>query len=389
MSSATSNKNETPKIRALRDVLAEQLYRYKNIEIPAQCWQEQSLDNYYQFNIHVLDERGKLMDQGRDLSVLRERYRDHVQGQLQTVSNDFEQSALTSWSFGALPKTHLLQQNGLEIRVYPGLSDNGDSVDLKLYDNDQEADVNSLRGMVRLAMLNQAQTVKYLRKNLLKNKDIGLTVVDMGNRDHVIDDIISAAVRQTCFDEANGDVSNIDNEQDFILAVERAKGQWVERAEHIAILLVQSLSSVVAIKKQAKQSKNVLTITYAMSDISKQLAGLFYRGCLYSTPYEWLQQYPRYFKAIGQRLEKVPMNVNQDRAYIAQLEPLYTRLDEVLSANNKGNDSAGIFYGLPKHLQQYRWMLEELRVSLFAQALTTRVPVSVKRLNKQWESSTL
>lgn len=389
MSSAASNKNETPKIRALRDVLAEQLYRYKNIEIPAQCWQEQVLDNYYHFNIHVLDERGKLMDQGRDLSALRERYRDHVQGQLQTVSNDFEQSALTSWSFGTLPKTHLLQQNGLEIRVYPGLSDNGDSVDLKLYDNDQEAGVNSLRGMVRLAMLNQAQTVKYLRKNLLKNKDIGLTVVDMGNREHVIDDIISAAVRQTCFDEANADVSNIDNEQDFIVAVERAKGQWVERAEHIAVLLVQSLNSVVAIKKQAKQSKNVLTITYAMSDISKQLAGLFYRGCLYSTPYEWLQQYPRYFKAIGQRLEKVPMNVNQDRAYIAQLEPLYARLEEVLSTYNKDNSGASIFYGLPKHLQQYRWMLEELRVSLFAQSLTTRVPVSVKRLNKQWESSIL
>ncbi len=389
MGSTTTNSNYTPKVRALREVLAEQLYRYKNIEIPAECWQEQSLDSYYQFNIHVLDERGKLMDQGRDLSVLRERYRDHVQGQLQTVGNNFEQSKLTSWSFGILPKTHLLQQNGLEIRVYPGLADNGDSVDLKLYDNDQEAGANSLRGMVRLAILNQVQTVKYLRKNLLKNKDIGLTVVDMGNRDSVIDDIISAAVRQTCFDESSSnETTDIRNEQDFIMAVDKAKSQWVERAEHIASLLVQSLNSVVGIKKQAKQSKNVLTIAYAMSDINKQLAGLFYRGCLYSTPYEWLQQYPRYLKAIGQRLEKVPMNINQDRAHIAQLEPLYARLEELLTVSNTDN-STDVFYGLPKQLQQYRWMLEELRVSLFAQALTTRVPVSVKRLNKQWESSAM
>ncbi len=392
MTPTAGNKHETPKIRALRDVLAEQLYRYKNIEIPAQCWQEQSLDNYYQFNIHVLDERGKLMDQGRDLAVLRERYRDHVQGQLQTAGNDFEQAKLTSWSFGELPKTHLLKQNGLEIRVYPGLSDNGDSVDLKLYDNDQEASTSSLRGMVRLAILDQVQTIKYLRKNLLKNKDLGLTVVDMGNRDQVIDDIISAAVRQTCFDSVNNDkLIEIRNAQDFSSVVDAAKGQWVERAEHIAVLLGQSLATVVAIKKQAKQSKNVLTIAYAMSDINKQLDGLFYRGCLYSAPYEWLQQYPRYLKAIVQRLEKVPMNVNQDRALIAQLEPLYARLEEKLgdnsTANKKRNNSGVIFCELPEHFQVYRWMLEELRVSLFAQSLTTRVPVSVKRLNKQWESS--
>ena len=109
------------------------------------------------------------MDQGRNLSILRDRYRDHVQDQLQIVGNDFEQSKLTEWSFGDLPKTHLLQQNGLEIRVFPGLVDQGDSVDLKLYDNDQEAEICSIRGMVRLAILTQAPTIKYLRKQLLKN----------------------------------------------------------------------------------------------------------------------------------------------------------------------------------------------------------------------------
>ncbi len=414
--SATSPQKISQKPESLRQVVATQLYRYKGIEVPSACWQEQSLDAYYNFNIHVLDERGKLMDQGRNLSMLRDRYRDHVQDQLQIVGNDFEQSKLTEWSFGDLPKTHLLQQNGLEIRVFPGLVDQGDSVDLKLYDNDQEAEICSIRGMVRLAILTQAPTIKYLRKQLLKNNDLGLSVVDMGSRDQVIDDIICAAVKQTCFDynasgETGADLCR--TQKDFTVAVEATKSQWVERAELTATLLIKSLALVVAIKKQAKQAKNALTIAYAMSDINSQLLGLFYRGCLYSTPYQWLQQYPRYLNAITHRLEKVPMHVNQDRAHIAELEILYMRLqDALLSQNlndvkltamnadtektkvgkaksvNAGNaDQTVLYYALPDRYQQYRWMLEELRVSLFAQALTTSLPVSVKRLQKQWELS--
>jgi ATP-dependent helicase HrpA len=414
--SASSPQKVSQKPESLRQVVATQLYRYKGIEVPSACWQEQSLDAYYNFNIHVLDERGKLMDQGRNLSMLRDRYRDHVQDQLQIVGNDFEQSKLTEWSFGDLPKTHLLQQNGLEIRVFPGLVDQGDSVDLKLYDNDQEAEICSIRGMVRLAILTQAPTIKYLRKQLLKNKDLGLSVVDMGSRDQVIDDIICAAVKQTCFDYNSSGETGADlcrTQKDFTVAVEATKSQWVERAELTATLLIKSLALVVAIKKQAKQAKNALTIAYAMSDINSQLSGLFYRGCLYSTPYQWLQQYPRYLSAIAHRLEKVPMHVNQDRAHIAELEVLYMRLqDALLSQNlndvkltamnadtektkvgkaksvNAGNaDQTVLYYALPERYQQYRWMLEELRVSLFAQALTTLVPVSIKRLHKQWELS--
>jgi ATP-dependent helicase HrpA len=180
-----------------------------------------------------------------------------------------------------------------------------------------------------------------------------------------------------------------------------------------AALLIKSLALVVAIKKQAKQAKNVLSIAYAMSDINHQLSGLFYRGCLYSTPYRWLQQYPRYLNAIAHRLDKVPMHVNQDRAHIVELETLYVRLQDALlsqSPHNAKSSSmhgaakptkvskahtakAGVanqvvsYYELPERYQQYRWMLEELRVSLFAQALTTSLPVSVKRLQKQWELS--
>lgn len=374
----------SPLDKSLAEVVGEQLYRLTGVKVPDDCWQAMTLDLYYQFNIHVLDESGQLLDQGRDLPVLRERYRDHVQNHLQTAGNDYEQSGLTDWSFGELAETHTLPQQGLQIRVYPGLNDKGDSVDLTLFDNPDEAVVNSVKGMVRLAMLSQAQTIKYLRKQLLKNRDIGLSVVTMGSREQVVDDILCATIRQTCFDNVlekyplqKGKL--IRDQKAFLERVEQCKSQWVERAERIEQLLWTALNRVVDIKKQLKQGKNGLLLVYAMPDINQQLCELFYVNCLYDTPIHWLEQYSRYLKAILVRLEKIPMNVQKDRVSIAELDGLQERYQ------TKRTKEGHIAWTLNNELQTYRWMLEELRVSLFAQTLGTSMPVSVKRLNKQWE----
>ncbi|MGH1486596.1 MAG: ATP-dependent RNA helicase HrpA [Cellvibrionaceae bacterium] len=366
-------------------VISESLYRLTGVRIPEDAWDLSSLDNFYRFNIHVLDESGKVLDVDRDLATLRERYRDHVQDHLQSAGNDFEQTGLSSWSFGDLPESYMLQQNGLQIRAYPGLEDCGDSVNLKLFDNPQEAVVSSVKGMVRLALFSQPQTVKYLRKNLLKNRDLGLSIVDIGGRDQVVDDILCATVKELCF--SNGTNSNggltesvlIRSQKLFTEKIEQSKSQWVGHAEAIAEQLVNALGIVVDIKKQAKQSKNALVIAYAMADIQQQLSGLFYSNFLYDTPSQWLRQYPRYLKAIQLRLEKVPMQVQKDRVWIEELEALNERY------SNKITTDGDIAKALNEALHTYRWMLEELRVSFFAQTLGTSIPVSVKRLNKQWE----
>lgn len=379
--------------RHLAEFLAEQLYRHKGVDVPKTCWQAIEIDDYYSMNIHVIDEAGKLLDQGRDLVLLRERYRDQLQDQLQVAGNDFEQQGLVEWNFGDLPEIYTLDQGALKITVYPGLLDCQESVNLTLYDNPQQALVNSVRGQVRLAVLSQAQTVKYLRKNLLKNKELGLSLVDMGSRDQVIDDIICTAVRQTCFDYALFDSGSSDTnacdcniirqQSDFLKVVDRGKSDWVARAEQIAQLLVSALDQVNALKKQIKKFKNPLVLTYAVADIQQQLPRLFYSGCLYLTPLKWLQQYSRYLKAISLRLEKVPTNVNQDRALIAEIELLWKPYQERLSTDSEGIRLFNQLFN--KELQEYRWMVEELRVSLFAQSLGTLLPVSIKRLNKQWE----
>lgn len=369
--------------RRLDQCIAEQLFAYKGVRVPEACWDDIEIDPYYHMNIHIVDEKQRLIDRGRDLLSLKERYRDQVQNQLQNVGNDYEKSGLREWNFGVLDEQIILKQNGLDITVYPGLDDGRDSVNLRLFDNPAQALVNTLRGQVRLALLSQGQTLKYLSKNLLKGRELGLSLVDMGSREQVVDDICCAAMRQSCFDQLESIAHLPRTQADFLACVEQGKQQWVERAEAIAALLDDALKQINEIKKQTKKLKNPLVLSYAMADIQQQLKHLFYPSCLYDTPFIYLQQYSRYLRAIIMRIEKVPMRMNEDKAHIAELETLWSRYQQKVDGALTAADSSII---LNPALREYRWMIEELRVSLFAQTLGTRMPVSVKRLNKQWQS---
>jgi len=237
-----------------------------------------------------------------------------VQEHLKIVGDDFEREGLTEWNFDELPESHEIKQQGMSIRAYPALVDRGHCVDIKLYDNPQEAIVDSVKGMVRLAMLSQKETVKYLQKNLFKGKELGLSVVDIGSKEQVIDDIICAAVKQVCFSGKGESLPLFEqvplsqilirDQQRFLAAVEQGRSDIVARAEALVGLLIKTFALVVTIKKTIKQAKNPLVMAYAAGDIQNQLQQLFYIGMTYNTPYVALQQYPRYLQAIQLRLEK-------------------------------------------------------------------------------------
>jgi ATP-dependent helicase HrpA len=378
----------SPKQYTLSDGLSAELLRQTGVKIPDELWSDIALDSYYQMNIIVVDQYQKKIDAGRDLLVLKERYRDHVQEHLQIVGDDFEREGLTEWDFGELPESHEIKQQGMSIRAYPAIVDRGDCVDVKLYDNPQEAIVDSVKGMVRLAVLSQKETVKYLQKNLFKGKELGLSVVDIGSKEQVIDDIICAAVKHVCFSVKEDGLPLFEqmplesvlirSQSDFLAAVEQGRGQIVARAEALVAVLTKALALVVIVKKTLKQAKNPLAMAYAAGDVQGQLQQLFYVDMVYNAPYFALQQYPRYLQAVQLRLEKVAAQANKDRALVAELTPLTSRWADKVQQLGYAETS------LRSELQVYRWMLEELRVSFFAQTVKTVMPVSVKRLNKQW-----
>ena len=357
----------------LTEALGHQLKRQTLVVVRDEDWAQARVEDFFRFNIKVVDDRGKTIAASRDLAELRERYRETVQSNIRDAADDITREGLTRWD-QALPETIELKRKGLSIRAYPALVDKRDSAAMEVLDDPRQAHDQSLAGVSRLLLLECRDTVKYLGKELLKGKELGLSVVQVGKRDAVVDDLCLAAACQLAM--ADGAIPR--DEQAFDAALARVKPDLVERAQALEGILVKALAQVVSIKKALKQSKNALTIALAAGDINHQLDRLFYPKMVFLTPYEWFCEYPRYLEAITLRLEKAALNPQKDRMLMAELEPLEQRLTDYLSSHGE--------YQLRENpaLARYRWALEELRVSLFAQTLKTRFPVSVKRLNKLW-----
>ncbi|MDO3386955.1 ATP-dependent RNA helicase HrpA [Gilvimarinus sp. SDUM040013] len=357
----------------LTEALSYQLKRQTLIDVTQGDWHKASIENFFRFNIRVVDDRGKAIAASRDLHDLRARYKEKVQSNIRDAADDMTREGITRWDLN-LPETVELKRKGISIRAYPALVDKSTSASMEVLDNPRQAHYQSLAGVSRLILLECRETVKYLNKELMKGKELGLTVVQLGKRDAVVDDICMAAACQLGLPD--GELPR--NEEDFNTAVARVKPDLVERTQQLADVLVKSLTRVVAIKKQLKHSKNALAMALAAGDVSHQLDGLFYGKMVFNTPYEWFCEYPRYLEAIQIRLEKVVLNAQKDRIQMAEVEEFEARLAEYIDKHGE--------YQLHENplLARYRWSLEELRVSLFAQTLKTRFPVSGKRLNKLW-----
>jgi ATP-dependent helicase HrpA len=366
----------SPDNKPLSDALGLQLKRQTGIEVGVDAWLETQVDNYYRFNIKVVDDKGKVIASGRDLLPLREKYRAQVQQNIQSAATNIERINIVEWDFENLPQAIQLQRNGIGIRAYPALVDKTTSVALQVLDNPPQALELTQRGLARLMFLQLNQAVKYLQKELLKGQEIALTFAGVGSRDQVADDIILAAIKQLVLSDQN---QLPRTKSEFDALVESIRDKLVAHAQEIYTHFLSSLKLLVDIRKTIKQQKNALVLAFALSDIQEQLKQLFYPGVVYKTPDEWLRQYPRYLRAIQMRLEKAALNPQKDKLTLLEIQPYWQRLQEYL-------EREGAFVMTQNTaLIDYRWWIEELRVSLFAQTLKTQIPISPKRLDKQWE----
>ena len=370
----------TPDNKSLTEAMGLQLKRLTGVDIPREAWLEANVDDYYRFNVHVVDDKGKIIASGRDLNLLREKYREKVQQNIQSAATDIERQGITGWDFDLLPQSIQLPRGGINIRAYPALVDQQASIALQVLDNPLQAMDITQRGLTRLLFISLGQTTKYLQKELLKGQEVALTLAGIGSRDQVVDDLIMAAIKQL----ALPDQQQLPRTKPvFESALQSIKDKLIPYTQDLANHLITSLKLLVEIKKQLKQQKNMLVLAYTISDINQQLSQLFYPGLVYNTPPQWLQQYPKYMRGIQQRLEKAALNPQKDKLQLAEVGPHWQRLVDYLQ--KEGNYRLG---QLPA-LTDYRWWIEEFRISLFAQTLKTQVPVSDKRVDKQWEHAML
>ncbi|PLW82769.1 ATP-dependent RNA helicase HrpA [Kineobactrum sediminis] len=355
-------------------VLAEALSRLGNTSVATSDWDLARLDPFYHMNIRVVDANGKLLAQGRDLAQLVARFRSDTQQTIATVSeHSLARTGLTAWDLGSLPQEWRFRQAGVDIIAWPAMVDQGESVAIELFDYPAQAQLQHRLGVLRLLRLQQRQQVKFLRKQLLQGNETSLLLAACGlERLPLVEDLIDNAWLQ-----ASALEENLPWDEVAFGALLARSNRVIEHANEQEANLLNALRPLAAVHKLLARYTDKSWST-SVADVRRQLGELWQPGFQRDTPAAWLAQYPRYMKALRVRLERLNGQLERDRAHCATLEGLLTPLAQAVAAQ------PGLLLLCPA-ARQYRWMIEEFRVSLFAQQLGTRIPVSVKRLQAQWQ----
>ena len=362
--------------RPLTEVLRQQLQQRSQLTIAEDIWRGIELDDHYRMNLRIIDNAGKTLGQGRDIEALRSEFGSRISqslAQAQTQTSADERSGIKAWDFGSIAEPVAVQQSGMAVQAYTAVVDTGDSVSLELVDTEEKALMLSGEGVVRLAMLATAQQTKYLARNIPELKRVELLCASLTDRNSLADDIVKRVYQRTFIED--GGLPR--TPAAFEALVEQRKNQLVGHMNEVAALILQiaELRHQVVAKLEGKVPLAWVTV---YQDVQNQLDQLCHDGFLRTAPWQYLQHYPRYLQAILQRLDKVQNNLGREQQHCSELAELW----EYYQQRNASLEALG---RQEPALVHYRWMLEEYRVSLFAQQLGTAEPVSRKRLLKQLE----
>ncbi|MBU0920466.1 ATP-dependent RNA helicase HrpA [Stutzerimonas kunmingensis] len=360
---------------SLPEALGRELLRMTGARVSDEAWAEAAagLENHLKMNIEVVDARGKFLGEGRDLAELTARFAEASQAALAPPQQKAEQKPVEAKGFAQVAEKAQAKMAGLSMTVYPALVEEAGVVKEGRFPTQAEAEWQHRRALQRLLLQQLAEPAKYLRNKLPGLTELGLLYRDMGKVDALVEDILLASLDSCILD---GEAQLPRDGAALASLAERKRGDWTAHAERLARLTLEILKHWHGLQKRFK-GKIDLAQAVALNDIKAQLGNLVYPGFVRETPAEWLKEYPRYLKAIEQRFEKIGAQLQRDRVWSGELagywEQYQARLKKHLQEGKRDAE-----------LALYRWMLEEYRVSLWAQQLGTRMAVSDKRLNKQW-----
>jgi ATP-dependent helicase HrpA len=364
---------DEPLVRALTRAAEEHLA----MKLPLDAFRSGELRPHLFMNFRLTDEHGGTLAISRNLAELRAEYRDRVEqvyaaAEVQHEAAAGDASGLTAWTFGALPELMEVKVGAGTTVGFPALVDMGESVRLTAFDTEDKARAEHRRGMARLFALQLAAQVKAIEK-LPGLRELALQFIALGTEKELREQLVAVTLERTCLmDPLPAE------ESAFATRREAARGRILLVAQEILRLLGGILSEhAVLAKKLASMQK---AFPQACADVGAQLAELVPKRFIVTTPFERLQHYPRYLKAISLRLEKARSDPARDTRLMADWQALGRPWERERNAMLKSGQQQDAF------LDEFRWLLEELRVALFAQELKTSSPVSVKRLQKMWDS---
>ncbi len=360
---------------SLTEALGRELLRMTGARVTDEAWAEatQQLESHLKMNLEIVDGDGKFLGEGRDLDALTARFAEASQAALAVPQTAKSQQPVEAKVFA--PVAQKTQQNiaGLSMTVYPALVEEGGTVKEGRFSTQAEAEYQHRRALQRLLLQQLAEPAKFLRSKLPGQTELALLYRELGRIDALIEDILLASL-DSCVLEGEAELPR--DGAGLLSLAERKRADWTEHAERLAKLTLEILKLWHGLQKRFK-GKIDLAQAVALNDIKAQLGKLVYPGFVRETPAQWLKEMPRYLKAIEMRLEKLPGQLQKDRVWSIELAGLWAQYQARADKHRQEGKR-------DPELAVYRWWMEEYRVSLFAQQLGTKMPVSDKRLSKQW-----
>lgn len=358
-----------PLAKPLVESLSYELRRMTGVWIEPESWNWQQIPNHLKMTFRVVDAKGRKIAESADLDQLKFDLKEQIQESLSTIADDeIEQSGIHIWNFGTLPQFYQQNKQGFNLKAYPAIIDEQDAVGIKLFETEFEQQRAMQQGLRRLLLLNVPSPIKYIHEKLPNKAKLGLYFTPFGTVLQLIDDCIACAVDKLIIDFGGF----VWNEEQFQALRDFVRENLNPCVVEIASQVEQLLSLTFAINKRLKGRMD-FNLAFALSDIKNQLNGLIYPQFVQQTGYQRLTDLHRYLRAIDKRLDKLAQDINKDRAAMLRVEQVSQAYQQLLNKLPKSKP-------ISDDILQIRYMIEELRVSLFAQQLGTAYPVSDKRI---------
>ncbi|MDQ0728883.1 ATP-dependent RNA helicase HrpA [Microbacterium sp. W4I20] len=389
------NHNGLP-ARTLKEALARLIQPLANQLVSDADFEDDRVPAHLRMNFRAVDERGRVVGAGRDLRELQTRLSDRARSSVArsiaapprgprgardataTVAaaggaGSIEKTGLTSWSFGDLPEVLDTRVAGGVVRGYPAIVDQGKTVSVRVESTADAAAAATRDGVLRLVLLGVPSPSSYVQEHLTSQEKLALAASPYQSAAALIEDG-RAAVARRVIDGATGGTGIVRTEAEFARVRDAVSASLVDDLFACVSLVARILTKSREVERGIK-SQNSLALLGPLNDIRTQLSGLLHPGFVSAAGVERLAHFPRYLEGMLDRLKTLTSEPGKDRARMTEYERMAQAFEDAGGTIPLAADA-------PPALVEVRWLLEEYRVSVFAQRLGTAQAVSPQRITK-------